>query len=75
MKSNMNEIKNRGTALKLARERGYNHATLVNGGLIVDGVDYIGDILAPRGLVPFNHICPDWAEACRLLSMLPPARS
>lgn len=66
--------KNRGTALLLARELGYRHAVLINGGLIVDGTDYIRDILAPRGLVSWDHKCNDWAEACRLLGLLPPAR-
>ena len=65
----------RGEALKLARERGYNHVTLVHGWLIVDGIDYVAEILAPRGLAERGHACPDWSEACRLLGMLPPARN
>lgn len=65
-------------ATMLALERGYSHPQIYYGVLVVKcgttKVDYVNEILAPRGLVPCHHFCLDWFEACRLLSMLPPAR-
>lgn len=65
-------------ATVLALERGYYNPVLRNGHLVVyrDGVaiDYVETILYPRGLAAFGQTCTDWHEACRLLSLLPPAR-
>lgn len=67
----------------LAKERGFRPFVALRIGRIVlrtnDGrfgedVDYIRDILAPRGLVPFDYLVKDWTDAKRLLGMLPPAR-
>jgi hypothetical protein len=69
---------------RLAKERGYNpFAALYCGKIILHTdtfepftteVDYVRDILAPRGLVPYDYLVKDWTDAKRLLGMLPPAR-
>jgi hypothetical protein len=68
---------------RLAEERGHLPFTALRIGRIVlrtndDGcgeeVDYVRDILAPRGLVPYDYLVRDWTDAKRLLGMLPPAR-
>ena len=60
----------------LAMERGYDSPVLRNGHLVVyyrgQALDYVDEILAPRGMVQWHHQCPDWKEAKRLLGMLPP---
>lgn len=69
----------------LAAERGYSYPELhTRDGRTVltmytlDGcgvvIDYVNEILVQHRLVPFNHDCPDWKEAARLLSLLTPAR-
>lgn len=69
----------------LAAERGYSYPELCTKGdrtilsmYTRDGcgmvTDYVNEILVQHHLVPFDHDCPDWKEASRLLSLLPPAR-
>lgn len=74
----MSATDDRNECVLLALERGYTDPTLRNGHLVVyrrhEALDYVDGILAPRGLVPWHHLCPDWREARRLLGMLPPAR-
>lgn len=74
----INTTDDKNLAVILAAERGYAHPTLAKGKLVVyvDGVvvDYVDEILVPRGLAEYERLCHDWKTACHLLGMLPPAR-
>ena len=68
---------------RLAGERGYHPFAALycmrillrtNDGGCGEEVDYVRDILAPRGLVPYDYLVKDWTDAKRLLGVLPPAR-
>ena len=66
--------------INLVAERGYRRPRLLDGRLLVNfgaygpTVNYVTEILAPCGLVPWDRLVADWADAERLLGMLPPAR-
>lgn len=74
----LSENQARGECERLALERGYRNPRIVNGALLVDTTtwtyDYADEVLAPRGLIPWEYRVKGWLDAKRLLSMLPPAR-
>lgn len=60
-----------------ARERGFRDAKLRGVRLLLttgDGrpCDYVEDVLAPRGIVPFGYEVTGPLDAARLMGMLPP---
>lgn len=73
----------RNEASLLAAERGFTHPNLCTrdeeGSRLLlswhnEEIDWVRDVLAPRGLVSHDHQCRDWEEAVRLLGMVPPLR-